>query len=91
MNHAGGGGYGSGPAKPTNKIADEASEVESIPKETVSYAQPWVNSMDDASVKHYLHRETRRVNELHRALDIAEDFLRVLEKVAEERGLDIFD
>jgi hypothetical protein len=46
--------------------------------------------MDDDSLRYYLHRETKRVNELHHALEVAEDFLNALEAVAESRGLDIF-
>jgi uncharacterized phage infection (PIP) family protein YhgE len=84
MNHAGGGMYGTGQA--ANKIADEAAEA----KNAVSHAHTWIQTMDDSSLKYYLHRETKRVNELHHALEVAEDFLKGLEKVAEERGIDLF-
>ena len=87
MNHAGGGMYGTGSEpKPTNKIAAEDAGAGN----RVSPAQSWVDSMDDASLRHYLHRETKRVNELHRALGVAEDLLNALEAAAETRGIDIF-
>lgn len=76
--------------KPTNKIVDEVADMDDKPAKRESSAQPWVRSMDDASLRYYLHRETKRINELHRALEVAKDMLQALEAVAEERGLDIY-
>jgi hypothetical protein len=78
MEHAGAGGWSS-EKKPDNPA-----------KEHISPAQPWVRSMDDTTLTYYLHRETRRVNELHRALGVAEDLLQALEAEASKRNLDLF-
>jgi hypothetical protein len=90
MNHAGGGMHGTGRLVTNRTNDDKATHDINRPAKHVSHSQPWVDSMDDESLRYYLHRETRRVNELHHALEVAEDFLNALEAVAESRGLDIF-